>query len=148
MNKNSTETLDLNQFFPYRLSVLQQRVSNAIAQHYHDEFDLSRMEWRVMATLAMFEDISAREICEFTHLAKMQVSRAIAGMKASGLVAQQTDDADHRASRLSLTDKGKKIYRQIVPRVRSKEREILSHLSADEQGQLLNILCKLENSLA
>ena len=148
MNKNSTETLDLRRFFPYRLSVLQQRVSQAVAQHYHDEFNLSRMEWRVMATLAMFDGISARDICDFTEMAKMQVSRALAGLKQNGLVAQKTDDADHRANKLSLTAEGKKIYRQIVPRVKLKEREILAHLSAEERGQLLAILNKLESSLA
>ncbi len=148
MKKNNSETLDLRQFFPYRLAVLQQRVSGTIAQYYHDEFDLSRVEWRVMATLAMFDGISAREICEFTHMAKMQVSRAIARLKGNGLVKQKTSDADHRSSDLSLTVEGGEIYRRIVPRIRSKEREILSHLSANERRQLLELMSKLETSLA
>lgn len=147
MNKKSGETLNLHDFFPYRLSVLQQRVSSAIAQHYHDEFDLGRMEWRVIATLAMFDRISARDICEFTHMAKMQVSRAIARLTKNGLVQQRTNAEDHRASDLSLTDEGRKVYARIVPRVLAKEREILSHLDADEQAQLLGIMTKLEASL-
>jgi DNA-binding MarR family transcriptional regulator len=147
MKKNDAETLDLRLFFPYRLSVLQQRVSAAVPQHDHDEFDLSRLEWRVMATLAMFGSVSAREICEFTYMAKMQVSRAIARLKSTGLVARDTSPADHRASVLSLTPAGEALYRQIVPRVKAQEREILARLSATEQDQLLNILTKLETSL-
>ena len=147
MNKKSSETLDLRLFFPYRLSVLQQLVSKAISQHYHDEFDLNRIEWRVMATLAMFDSISARDICEFTHVAKMQVSRAIARLKKSDLVIQKVSDADHRATQLSLTDEGWQIYRRIVPMVKTEEQEILAHLSAAEQGQLLKILAKLERAL-
>ncbi len=147
MNKKTADVLDLHEFFPYRLSVLQQRVSAAIAQHYHDEFDLGRMEWRVLATLAMFDDISAREICEFTHMAKMQVSRAIARLSQNGLVRQRTNADDHRASDLSLTDEGRRVYRRIVPRVLAREREILSHLTRAEQQQLRHILDKLESSL-
>lgn len=148
MNKKAAESLDLRQFFPYRLSVLQQRVSTAISRHYHDEFDLNRIEWRVMATLAMFDSISARDICEFTHMAKMQVSRALARLKKNDLVIQAISAADHRATRLSLSNKGWRIYRNIVPRVKSEEREILAHLSTAEQAQLLSIIAKLEQALA
>ena len=148
MNKKSVDTLNLRQFFPYRLSVLQQRVSRAISRHYHAEFDLGRVEWRVMATLAMIDGISAREICEFTHMEKMQVSRAIARLKKHRLVVQKVSEVDHRATQLSLTGEGRKIYRKIVPRVKSEEQQILGHLSASERKQLLKILAKLENSLA
>ena len=148
MNNKTAEILDLRQFFPYRLAVLEQRVGYATTRHYQEDFDLSRIEWRVMATLAMFDAISATEICEFTHMAKMQVSRAIARLKNKGLVEQQVSESDHRATRLSLTDAGRGIYRRIVPRVLAEEQAILNHLSAAEQGQLLRILDKLESALA
>jgi len=147
MNKKSFEILDLPLFFPYRLSVLQQQVSKAISKHYHDEFDLDRIEWRVMATLAMYDNISARDICEFTHVAKMQVSRALARLKTKNLVVQKISDIDHRATQLSLTDEGRRIYRRIVPMVKSEELKILTHLSVVEQGQLAKILTKLEHAL-
>ncbi len=147
MNKKSDDILDLHEFFPYRLSVLQQRVSAAIAQHYHDEFDLSRIEWRVIATLAMFDGISARDVCEFTHMAKMQVSRALARLTKNGLVEQKTNADDHRASDLSLTAAGRKVYRRIVPRVRARENEILAQLEPEEQDQLFHIMRKLETAL-
>ena len=38
--------LDLDSFTPYRLSVLTNRVSGAIAQHYSQRFALSIPEWR------------------------------------------------------------------------------------------------------
>ena len=148
MNKKTVEILDLRRFFPYRLAVLEQRVGCATSRHYQGEFDLSRIEWRVMATLAMFDRISATDICEFTPMAKMQVSRAIARLKQKGLLAQQVSESDHRAIQLSLTADGRRIYQQIVPRVLAEEQTILSHLSADEQGQLDKILDKLETALA
>lgn len=148
MNNKTDETLDLRQFFPYRLAVLEQRVGYATSRHYQHDFDLSLIEWRVMATLAMFDAISATEICEFTHMAKMQVSRAIARLKKKGLVKQQVSESDHRATQLSLTDDGRRIYRRIVPRILAEEQAILGHLSTAERGQLLEILVKLENALA
>lgn len=148
MNKKKAEILDLRQFFPYRLAVLEQRVGIATSRHYQHDFDLSRIEWRVMATLAMFDSISATEICEFTHMAKMQVSRAIARLKEKDLVVQKVSESDHRATQLSLTADGLKIYHHIVPRVLLEEQAILGYLSAAEQGQLQKIINKLEDALA
>jgi len=148
MNKKTDEILDLRQFFPYRLAVLEQRVGIATSRHYRHDFDLSRVEWRVMATLAMFDSISATDICEFSHMAKMQVSRAIARLREKSLVIQKVSESDHRATQLSLTEDGQKIYRSIVPRVLREEQTILGYLSASERGQLQKILDKLEDALA
>ena len=43
--------LVLEDFVPYRLSVLTNRVSHAIAREYGARFGLSIAEWRVMAVL-------------------------------------------------------------------------------------------------
>ena len=117
MNQKNAATLDLRRFFPYRLAILEQRIGYATSRHYQNDFDLSRVEWRVMATLAMFDCISATEICEFTHMAKMQVSRAIARLEQKNLVIRQVSESDHRATRLSLTPEGLEVYHRIVPRV-------------------------------
>ncbi|MCP4875240.1 MAG: MarR family transcriptional regulator [Gammaproteobacteria bacterium] len=148
MNKKTVGVLDLRVFFPYRLAVLEQRVGYATSRHYQHDFDLNRTDWRVVATLAMFDSISATDICEFTHMTKMQISRAIARLKEKNLVVQAVSEIDHRATQLSLSGEGRKIYLRIVPRVLAEEQAILNHLSAVERGQLFKILGKLEHGLA
>lgn len=39
-------TLDLEHFLPYRLSVLSNRISSAIAREYSTRFGLAVTEWR------------------------------------------------------------------------------------------------------
>ena len=75
--------LHLEDFLPYRLSVLTNRVSSAIARHYSERFDLTVPEWRVMAVLGGAPDLSAREVAQKTAMDKVQVSRAVAGLIAS-----------------------------------------------------------------
>ena len=145
---DNADKLNLRNFLPYRFSVFEQRMSKVIAQKYMDAFDLSRIEWRVMATLAEFEKISAKEICQFTHLEKMQVSRVISRFKQAAIVLQKKNGEDHRLTELSLTKKGWKIYRQIVPLVTKEEQRLLSSLSASEQKQLQKILTKLEQAVS
>ena len=46
--------LDLEQFLPYRISVLSNRVSGNIARLYGERYGLSIPEWRVITILALY----------------------------------------------------------------------------------------------
>ena len=56
--------LDLDSFLPYRLSVLSNRLSSAIAREYSQRFDLGVTEWRVMAILGRTPDLSANQVAQ------------------------------------------------------------------------------------
>ena len=58
--KRTPQRLDLDRFIPYRLSVLTNRVSSAIARQYSDRFELTIPEWRAMAVLGGTSGLSAR----------------------------------------------------------------------------------------
>jgi DNA-binding MarR family transcriptional regulator len=137
--------LELERFLPYRLSILSNRVSQAIAREYTDRFNLSMTEWRVMAVLARFngDGMSAREVADRTAMDKVAVSRALARLTASGRVSRSTHGGDKRRSVLRLTARGWKIHDTVAPRARAHERELLGHLSADEKKMLTQILDKL-----
>src|SRR3954454_12826409 len=50
--------LILEEFLPYRLSVLTSTVSRALARMYEQRFGLTVAEWRIMAILARFGPLS------------------------------------------------------------------------------------------
>jgi DNA-binding MarR family transcriptional regulator len=137
--------LELERFLPYRLSILSNRVSQAIAREYTERFNLSMTEWRVMAVLARFngEGLSAREVADRTAMDKVAVSRALARLTAAGRVSRATHNGDKRRSVLRLTAKGWKIHDTVAPRARAHERELLAHLTAEEKKTLAQILDKL-----
>ncbi|MDH5411418.1 MAG: MarR family transcriptional regulator [Alphaproteobacteria bacterium] len=137
------DRLELDGFIPYRLSVMQQEVSRAIAAVYAEKHGLMRHDWRVMAVLGSNRALSANEVCQSTNMDKVQVSRAIARLKKRGLVDQLQDSTDRRRSSLRLTARGEAIYRDIVPAARARETELLSVLSATESTQLDNLIGKL-----
>jgi DNA-binding MarR family transcriptional regulator len=137
--------LELERFVPYRLSILSNRVSQAIAREYTKRFELSMTEWRVMAVLARFngEGMSAREVAERTAMDKVAVSRALARLTSAGRVSRSTHNGDKRRSVLRLTAKGWKIHDAVAPRARAHEREMLGKLNAEERRMLTQILDKL-----
>ena len=135
--------LELERFLPYRLSIVSNTVSQAIADDYQRRFDLGVTEWRVMAVLARFDGLSAREVAERTAMDKVAVSRALARLVEAGRVDRATHDGDKRRSVLNLSEAGWAIHDQVAPMARRRERELLAKLDPEEQAWLERILDKL-----
>jgi len=143
----SKTRLDLDSFVPYRLSVLTNRVSSAIARHYSERFDLSVPEWRVIAVLGQAPGLSAREVAKRTAMDKVQVSRAVQSLLAAKRLTRTAHAEDGRIAHLSLSAKGQAIYNDVVPLALSLERQFLSVLSISEQKSLDMLLVKLSHHM-
>src|SRR3954470_14251139 len=128
--------LHLERFLPYRLSVLSNTVSSAIAAAYFMNFGLSIPEWRVMAVLAANPGLSAAEVTARTAMDKVAVSRAVAALQAAGRLHRTTAPADRRRTHLALTRTGTRVYAQVVPMALEYERQLVAPLSRAERSTL------------
>lgn len=137
-------TLELQQFLPYRLSVLSNRTSDAIAREYSQRFALSVTEWRVMAILGRYPDLSANQVAQRTAMDKVAVSRAVAKLLETGRLLREFDEDDRRRSVLRLSPAGLEIYDQIVPLALDFERLILGEMSEAERDLLFRLLDRLD----
>jgi DNA-binding MarR family transcriptional regulator len=137
-------TLDLEHFLPYRLSVLSNRVSGAIARVYSERFGLGVTEWRVMAVIGRYPDLSAGEVAQRTAMDKVAVSRAVAGLVEAGHVERETHGDDRRRSVLRLTPAGRAVHAEIAPLALAFERRLLDGMPADERDVLFRLLDRLD----
>ena len=145
MQSEPIPALDLDAFVPYRLSVLSNRVSSAIAGEYAERFGLTIPEWRAMAVLGGTPGLSATEVAERTAMDKVQVSRAVARLLRTKRVERTTDGRDARITRLRLTKSGCAIYGEIVPLALALEARFLSRLTPEERVLLDSLLTKLSS---
>jgi DNA-binding MarR family transcriptional regulator len=137
------ELLVLEDFLPYRLSILSNRVSRAIAARYADTFGLSIPEWRIIAVLGRRPDLTAKEIAEATEMDKVAVSRAVAKLVESKRVAARADRDDARRQILSLTAQGESVHARIAPIALASEQRLLAALDTRERQQLDALLDRL-----
>ena len=144
MSAPATGKLDLEHFLPYRLSVLSNTVSSALAGAYARRFGLTIPQWRVVAVLARSPGLSAAGVAERTAMDKVAVSRAVTGLARSGRVRRVLAAKDRRRSVLTLTARGRAVYRQIVPLALAYERRLLGELSPAEQAQFDRLLGRLQ----
>ncbi|MGO4260151.1 MarR family winged helix-turn-helix transcriptional regulator [Lysobacter sp. TAB13] len=136
--------LDLDHFLPYRLSVLSNRVSGAIARVYSERYALSVTEWRVMAVLGRFPGLSANEVAQRTAMDKVAVSRAVARLTEAGRLERDTHDDDRRRSVLQLSPDGYKIYDEVAPMALAFEQRLLAGIESAERDALFRLLDRLD----
>lgn len=136
--------LDLEHFLPYRLSVLSNRVSSAIARVYSQRFALSVTEWRVMAVLGRYPGLSANEVAQRTAMDKVAVSRAVARLTEAGRLERETHDDDRRRSVLQLSPDGYRIYDEVAPMALAFEQRLLVGIEPAEREALFRLLDRLD----
>ena len=137
------DELILENFLPYRLSVLSHTISTTIAQVYEERFNLSIPEWRVIAILGRYPGLSAVEVAERTVMDKVAVSRAVTKLLKNGRIDREFADADRRRSILNLSEEGRRVHNEVAPLALQFERDLLEGLSAEETASLDAIMERL-----
>ena len=135
--------LQLEDFLPYRLSVLTNLVSTAIAGAYRERFGLSIPEWRVLAVLANSPDLSAAQVAQRTAMDKVAVSRAVRSLLKSTRLERRMARADRRRSVLRLTAAGREVHAGVAPFALAYERALLEPLTRRERMALDRTLAVL-----
>ncbi|MCW4455632.1 MarR family transcriptional regulator [Flavobacterium sp. MXW15] len=138
--------LDLEQFLPYRISVLSNRVSSNIAKLYGDRYGLSIPEWRVITILALYPGSSASEVSDRTAMDKVAVSRAVARLLERGFIRRETHGDDRRRSVLALSAAGFEVYETVAPLVMEITRKLMSVLTEEEEQTLERLITRLADA--
>ena len=143
MNKDSDPQqiqLILEQFIPYRLSILTNIISSSLSDTYKEKFQLSITEWRILAVLGEYPGVSADEVSTKTQMEKSSLSRAIAKLIRRKLIQREFSQIDQRRSILTLTESGLSIYNKVVPLAVEFERQLLKCFSGSEYEQFSKLL--------
>ena len=126
------DELILEDFLPYRLSVVSHTISTTIAKVYEKRFGVSIPEWRVIAILGRFPGLSAVEVADRTMLDKVAVSRAVTKLIRNGRIDRQFADSDRRRSILNLSEEGRQVHDEIAPLALEFEHDLLQGMSAED----------------
>lgn len=138
-----SDVLELEGFLPYRLNVLATLVSQSLARVYGERFGISIPEWRILATLGQFTEMTAREIGQHSRMHKTTVSRAVSALEKRHLVARRPNRQDMREAFLAMTPRGQSIYAEIVPLARSFARDLSQDIRAEDLAVVDRVISQL-----
>ena len=133
----------LEDFIPYKLSVVANRLSQSIGRLFETQFNIQMPEWRIMMALYAYGDLLFNEVVDRTSMDKARVSRAQRRLVDLALIDSINDPADGRKVILSLTAQGEKMCAEILPEAAKREVWYLAALDHEEHHQLDVILDKL-----
>lgn len=134
---------DLETFLPYLLNQAAEATSHAFQAVYRDRYGMTRTQWRVLAHLGQFGDMTARDICARSHIEKTKVSRAVAALQSEGMLDRAPSPQDGRAEILSLTDKGRAAYADLGALAQAHDRGLRAAVGPDAAARLDAVLRRL-----
>jgi DNA-binding MarR family transcriptional regulator len=118
----------LEEFLPYRLSVLAHQVSRSLAEVYGERYGLTIAQWRIIANLGRAGAMTAGVLAERSNLDKPKVTRALKSLIARGLVSRTAVKGDRRRASIALTARGRTVFRAVGRLALAWERELCASL--------------------
>ena len=147
MTEFSKNGLLLRDYLPYKIGIVRGHISKVFEDKCLANTNVSISGWRVLALLAVDEDMSGSDVVESSGMRKMAVSRAVSKLVNAGFVKTSISKADGRRSCLNVTPKGRKVYESIIPAAREFEQKIVESLDENEQKILDDLLDRVLSSV-
>ena len=130
-----------------KLNVVNVKMSRQIGQAVQKLANLRLPEWRIMALLASAGSLSQADIRNQIGMDKGQISRTVKNMLANGLVVSEEGTAKTRNVRMSLTEKGLEVHRQVDIMMEQRNADLLQSLSDEQKSMLFDGLDRIERAV-
>jgi DNA-binding MarR family transcriptional regulator len=128
----------------YRFSMISKRLIDCLSELFRSKFDLSINGWRVLSVVERFGPLAAFEVGRYVSLDPDKVTRTLNSLLKHKLLVRRVDTNDRRRISLSLSSKGKQVYREIDKVRVSLEYEFLGVLTPSELTAFYDVMDKLD----
>ena len=141
--------LNVEDFLTFRMNRLSNALRTNLTKAYLEDFDLSLPEWRLLALVARFSPLRFSEVTSRSGMDKGQVSRTLRVMEKRGLTKLKVIRGSRAIEALaapvlvSITAKGRALYKSVLPVARRRQAEMLLTLDEKERVGLYSTLDKL-----
>lgn len=128
------------------LGYLVNRVARSLAHQLAEEIRPAGVyigQWAVLMFLWARDGMSQADLSRVVAIEPPTMVRTIDRMVRDGLVTRMADPADGRVSRIHLTDRGRALRDELVPKAVAVNATNLGRLSATEGRTLQRLLVKL-----
>ena len=147
MNKHKTLShRTASSFVTFRLAKLQSSLNAQATAILKTKAGLSLVEWRLIQTLRIFEDVTMSEIADFLQMDKGQLSRNVKAMLKKGLLRSERYTEDKRVQHLYLTKAALEISYRVMPVMETRQKFLLAEVAPDDLKIFYRIINKLESA--
>ena len=137
---DTVDDFELEAFLPSALNRAAEAAGRGFQAVYKARYGMLRTEWRVLAHLGRYGEMTARDICSRADLHKTKVSRAVKALETRRFLSRRTVEADRRQEVLALTPAGAAAYRLLAAEARAYDAALAARLQPEDLAALHRVL--------
>ena len=146
MTKNNKLKSDIN--LGMLIGQVHRLSTKKFVQNSHNSgIDISMDQWLVLGPIWENEGISHKEISEYCLKDKTSVTKIIDTLEKKNLVVRVSDQLDHRIKRVVLSNKGKKLFLEVIPVMELTRDQLREGITEKEVELLRSVLSKIYKNL-
>lgn len=111
------------------------------------EHDVTEQQWRVLRALAEAEEMEVTELARRSVILSPSLSRILQNLETRGLIRRRAVREDQRRALISITAKGKRLFKRVAPHSEAHYEEITAAFGGRKLETLYRLLGDLEASL-
>ncbi len=127
------------------LQLMKRKNHHAIAEA---GFKITMEQLAILEMLSFYEDMNMTELSHRTWKQNANITRIIDKLEIQKLVIRKAVEGDRRANLISITEKGKQLYNQVIPIVVKNYQEITSCLTEEEESVSIKSMIKIIKHLS
>jgi homoprotocatechuate degradation regulator HpaR len=104
------------------------------------EIGLTEQQWRVIRALNEYKELESKQLAELCCILSPSLTGIINRLEANGYIKRRKSTEDQRRMLISLTDKSKRMFEEVSPRLEARYAEMTSQLSAEKMQLLKELL--------
>jgi DNA-binding MarR family transcriptional regulator len=104
----------------------------------------SQSDWRIISTLQYSDNLTLTDLARITTLERSFVGRMVGDLKKRGFVRPYFPEDDRRTTRVSLTDAGRKSFREVLlPKVSEQIANAFKDIGDADRAAFFQVLRKM-----
>lgn len=117
----------------------------AIFKERFDAYDLTPQQFGLLGFLWQRDGQSQAELSHRSQIDRTTMGGLVDRLEKEGLVQRSPHPEDRRAYQIFLTEKGKRLEKELTPVAAEVIKSFVSPITAEEHGKLIEILEKLRH---
>jgi len=129
-------------------------ITNKSAKKLADEFNrrlqengTTRVQWIALFYIGKAGEISQKELSDYMDIKESSMVRLIDRMEKEELVERRKDSEDRRITKIILTDKGKFLKEELMPRGQAFQDDVLKGISKENLEIFKEVLQRMIDNI-
>lgn len=134
--------MGLDSFAPYLMNRIMARYNGSLREEM-TKLGLTTPKMRVLAVLTVVDAPLIGELAVFSVIENSTLSRTLDALEADGLVQRRADADDSRATRIIVTDAGRRCFATIWPSMMDSYEHMFRDIDPSERAAFIATLGKM-----